>query len=175
MAEEKGTITQEELDRILTVYSNVHKDNDENEKRGEPAGKLTLSQAELDSVLAQGPSESWSADPNESKAEKPALSKEEAARIRARKIAERKAHSAQILAQVKAGAPRRIIVSYGSCVKRNSDIEKLKEGDTIELDRKNDDSMKIYVDGKFFAEGVLVEKAGAASVKLTKLASKGGR
>ncbi|MCR5622501.1 MAG: FliM/FliN family flagellar motor C-terminal domain-containing protein [Treponema sp.] len=163
MAEEQNMITQGELDRILTVFSNVHKDNDENEKLVPPAN-VSLSQVEVDTVLSKGIVRGLAA-----KAE---LSMEEAARIRARKIAARKAHSAQILAQVNADSPRRVLVSYGSCLKKNLELEHMKEGDSILLDRKISEEVKVFVDGKLFAKGLLTERDGMAAVKLIKLASK---
>ena len=175
MAEEKGMITQNDLDRILTVYSNVHRDNDENEKKGELSGKIILSQAELDSVMAKSISKYGQDNSDIIKLPKPESSDEDAAQIRAMKIAARKAHSAQILAKVQAESPRQIIVSYGNCVKNNSEIDKLKEGDIIDLDRKSNGTMKVYVDGHLFAEGIPVQKPGSASIQLIKLASKESR
>lgn len=167
MAEEQNVITQGELDRILTVFSNVHKDNDENEK-GETPADLSLSQVEVDTVFAKGVRSA----PNAVAACRQDLSKEDAAQIRARKIAARKAHSALILAQVNAGSPRRVQVSYGSCLKKNSELEKLKEGDSILLDRKVGEDVNVFIDGRPFAKGVLTETNGVASVKLTKLVPK---
>lgn len=164
MAEEQNVITQGELDRILTVFSNVHKDNDENEK-GETPADLSLSQVEVDTVFAKGVRSAPVAGKQD-------LSKEDAAQIRARKIAARKAHSALILAQVNAGSPRRVQVSYGSCLKKNSELEKLKEGDSILLDRKVGEDVNVFIDGRPFAKGVLTETNGVASVKLTKLVPK---
>ncbi len=182
MAENKVIITQEELDRMLTVVSNVHKDNDANERGATPAD-LPLSQADLDSLYKKGVAAEKKAAEKAAAAAKddiirldrPQLSKDEAARIRAQKIAERKAHSAQILAQVKADSPRRILVSYGGCLKKDSDIEKLGSGDVIRLDRRVSEKVKVYVDGRLFAEGEMGEESGMATVKLTKLVSKGGR
>ena len=202
MSENQVTISQNELDRILTVFSNVQKDNSANEKGATPAG-LSLSQDDLDSLYRKGvaavnkaaankaaisrafaanAAAGKSAAPNKTagtddiiRLDKPQVSKDEADRIRARKIAERKAHSAQILAQVKADSPCRIVVSYGSCLKKGDEVEKLAAGDTIRLDRRLSENVKVFVDGRLFAEGVLGEDAGMATVKLTKLVSKGGR
>lgn len=156
MAEKQDTITKDELSRMLTVFSNVHKDNDENE-RGTPPANMVLSQVEVDSVFEKGVKEP------------PKAGEENAAQIRARKIAARKAHSAQILAQVNACSPKRIQVSYGSCLKKSMDIEKIKEGDVVALDRKMSEEVKVFVDGRLFAKGVLGEEAGVATVKITNL------
>lgn len=184
MAECKVIITQDELDRMLTVVSNVHKDNDENERGATPAD-LPLSQADLDSLYKKGiAAEKAAGQAAEKKTaakddfirlDKPQPGKDDAARIRAQKIAERKAHSAQILAQVKADTPRRILVSYGGCLKKDSDIEKLGRGDVIRLDRRISENVKVYVDGRFFAEGEMGQNAGTATVRLTKLVAEEGQ
>ena len=184
MAENKVIITQDELDRMLTVVSNVHKDNDANERGATPAD-LPLSQADLDSLYKKGvaaekkaaaaSASAASANDEIIRLDKPQPGRDDAARIRAQKIAERKAHSAQILAQVKADTPRRILVSYGGCLKKDSDIEKLGKGDVISLDRKISEKVKVYVDGRLFAEGEMGQNAGTATVKLTKLVAKEGR
>lgn len=170
MAEKQDTITKDELSRLLTVFSNVHKDNDDNEK-GPPPANMILSQVEVDSVFEKGLKA-----PREAAGDgiiRPAVTeagKADAAQIRAQKIAARKAHSAQILAQVNACSPKRLQVSYGSCLKKSIDIDKLKEGDVVELDRKMSEEVKVFVDGKLFAKGVLGEKTGVATVKITNLA-----
>lgn len=184
MAECKVIITQDELDRMLTVVSNVHKDNDENERGATPAD-LPLSQADLDSLYKKGIAAEKAAGQAAGKKtaakddflrlDKPQPGKDDAARIRAQKIAERKAHSAQILAQVKADTPRRILVSYGGCLKKDSDIEKLGRGDVIRLDRRISENVKVYVDGRFFAEGEMGQNAGTATVRLTKLVAEEGQ
>lgn len=184
MAECKVIITQDELDRMLTVVSNVHKDNDENERGATPAD-LPLSQADLDSLYKKGIAAEKAAGQAAGKKtaakddcirlDKPDPGKDDAARIRAQKIAERKAHSAQILAQVKADTPRRILVSYGGCLKKDSDIEKLGRGDVIRLDRRISENVKVYVDGRFFAEGEMGQNAGTATVRLTKLVAEEGQ
>ena len=184
MAENKVIITQDELDRMLTVVSNVHKDNDENERGATPAD-LPLSQADLDSLYKKGIAAEKAAGQAAGKKtaakddfiqlDKPQPGKDDAARIRAQKIAERKAHSAQILAQVKADTPRRILVSYGGCLKKDSDIEKLGRGDVIRLDRRISENVKVYVDGRFFAEGEMGQNAGTATVRLTKLVAEEGQ
>lgn len=168
MAEEKVMISQDELSRMLTVFSNVHKDNDENE-RGTPPANMILSQVEVDTVFEKGVRKPPKADGDGIIKPATGQNMDEAAQIRAMKIAARKAHSAQILAQVNACSPKRIQVSYGSCLKKNIDIEKLKEGDVVELDRKISEEVKVFVDGRLFAKGVLGEKAGVATVKLTNL------
>lgn len=189
MAECKVIITQDELDRMLTVVSNVHKDNDENERGATPAD-LPLSQADLDSLYKKGiaaekavgqaagkktAEQAAAAKDDFIRLDKPQPGKDDAARIRAQKIAERKAHSAQILAQVKADTPRRILVSYGGCLKKDSDIEKLGRGDVIRLDRRISENVKVYVDGRFFAEGEMGQNAGTATVRLTKLVAEEGQ
>ncbi len=176
MAEEQVTISQNELNRMLTVVSNVQKDNNENEKGETPVG-LSLSQSDLDSLYKKGSvvRKAVPASDEIIKINKPQQSEDDAAKIRARKIAERKAHSAQILAQVKADAPRRILVAYGISIKKNAEIEKLVPGDTIRLDRMISDPVRVYVEGKLFAEGEIGNDSGVATIKLTKLAPKGGR
>ncbi len=169
MEEKQVTITKDELSRMLTVFSNVHKDNDENEK-GTPPANMVLSQVEVDTVFEKG----VKGPPKEDGDGliKPAVTgtgKADAAQLRAQKIAARKAHSAQILAQVNACSPKRIQVSYGSCLKKSIDIDKLKEGDVVELDRKMSEEVKVFVDGRLFAKGMLGEKDGVATVKLTNL------
>ena len=167
MAEERVLITQNELDRMLTVVSNVQKDNKANE-RGETPAELPLSQDELDTLFMKDAGDR-DAGGSGRQAAASARSKEEAAKIRAQKIAERKAHSARILAQVKANAPRRVLVSYGGCVKNNIEIDGLHSGETIRLDRLISDAVKVYVDGRLFAEGVPGNDAGVATVTLTKI------
>ena len=144
MPDNKVIITQDELDRMLTVVSNVHKDNDENEKEATPAD-LPLSQADVDSLYRKGiAAEKKAAGQDEIiRLPKPNPDRDDAAQIRARKIAERKAHSAQILAQVKASSPRHILVAYGGCVKNNSELENLHAGESIRLDRLLSDSVAL--------------------------------
>lgn len=111
MAEEKVMISQDELSRMLTVFSNVHKDNDENE-RGTPPANMILSQVEVDTVFEKGVRKPPKADGDGIIKPATGQNMDEATQIRAMKIAARKAHSAQILAQVNACSPKRIQVSY---------------------------------------------------------------
>jgi flagellar motor switch protein FliN/FliY len=88
---------------------------------------------------------------------------------RARKIAERKARSAAILAQANASSPKRITVIYGSTVKKSAEMDQLKEDSVIELDRASDEIVEILADGKPFAMGKLEVSNGKASVRIVRM------
>lgn len=167
MADNENQNSRDELNRIFTVFDNVKEDNAKNEKLETPQG-LALSQSELDKLFSHK-SESTSAAASSQTPPKPALSSEEAAAIRARKIAERKARAAQLLAQANAGSPKRITVVYGTCLKTGAEVEKLQTGEFIQLTRPIEEAAKVYVDGKLFASGILAQNNGKACVQLTEI------
>ncbi len=97
---------------------------------------------------------------------------EDAAKVRAAKIAARKARAAALLAEANATSPRRITVVYGSILKKQKEVDSFTKGTVIQLDRQPIESAEILVDGKLFAKGKLSSQNGHASVQITEIVKK---
>lgn len=152
------SLSQDDLNRVL---SNVRKDNDEHEKNPAPDA-VSLSQGELERLLAGG----------SSSAEKPAaadVSQAEKDAARAAKIEERRKRAAALIDQANASSPKRISVVYGTATRRGWEIEKLRVGDSILLDRIVHEYADILVDGTLFARGAIENKDGHATVKIMQI------
>ncbi|MBQ7159704.1 MAG: FliM/FliN family flagellar motor switch protein [Treponema sp.] len=164
------SISQDDLNKVL---SNIRKDNDEHEKIPDSSG-VSLSQSELEklfggsSAFASKPAEPQT--PPEQPHTDPQLQTDaEREAARAAKIAERKARAAAILAQANASSPKRISVVYGTATRRGWEIDKLKQGDTIQLDRIVPEYADIMIDGKLFARGIIQDQNGHASVTIMQI------
>lgn len=155
------SLSQDELNRVL---NNVRKDNDEHEKAPVSAG-VSLSQSELEKLFGGASSSAPAATPatpaEQSQADKDAA--------RAAKIEERKRHAAELLAQANASSPKRISVVYGAATRRGHELESIKPGDWIELDRIEPEYADILVDGKLFARGIPSYKDQHASIQITQI------
>lgn len=146
------SLSQDELNRVL---SEVRKDNDEHEKNPDPVA-VSLSPTELERLMVGG-----ALPADASQAEKDAA--------RAAKIEERKRRMAEVLAQANASSPKRISVVYGTATRRGWEIEKLRAGDSILLDRIVPEYAEILVDGKLFARGAIEDKDGHAAIKIVQI------
>lgn len=165
------SLSQDELNLIL---SNIRKDNDEHEKIPDSSG-VSLSQADLEKLFGGSSSGAQksagnSVEPDASQSSSGEhFSEQTADEIRAAKIAERKRHAAELLAQANANSPKRISVVYGTATRRGKEIENLKVGDTIKLDRIVPEYADILVDGKLFARGAIEDKDGHATITIAQI------
>lgn len=125
----------------------------DNKKNPQGVAGISLSQAELDKLLAK------------KTAAAPAPKKEDS---RNAKLAARRAQAAELAAQISAQQKHYVTVIYGSATLSQEALSALKRGDSIRLDRKADASADILVDGKLFAKGSLESDGKTVSVKLTK-------
>ena len=154
MADDVISLSQSDLDNVLNA---VRADNRQNES----SPTVSVSQGELEKLFgSDAPAEPLSPSSSES---------QDTDSERARKIAERKARSAAILAQANASSPKRITVIYGSTVKKSAEMDQLKEDSVIELDRASDEIVEILADGKPFAMGKLEVSNGKASVRIVRM------
>ena len=168
------SLSQDELNRVL---NNIRTDNDEHEKIPASSG-VSLSQADLEKLFGNSSKSTLnSAEKTADSAVNAEQTAEEssAEAIRAAKIAERKRHAAELLAQANADSPKRISVVYGTATRRGHEIEKFAVGDTICLDRIVSEYADILVDGKLFARGAIAEKDGQTSVTITQIVTPYGK
>lgn len=124
-----------------------------------PAGQnnsgLAITQEELDRLLSRG-IQPAPAPESESKGARNA------------KVAARRARAADLAAQISAQQKHHITVIYGTASLSQEELDALKRGDSIRLDRKTDAAAEILVDGKPFAKGSLSSDGKNASVTLTR-------
>ena len=159
------SLSQDELNNVL---NNIRKDNDERDKIPD-SSSVSLSQADLERLFGSSSSLApKTPEPAATSAESEPQLQTDAEReaARAAKIAERKARAAALLAEANANSPKRISVVYGTATRRGNEIEKLQQGDTIQLDRIVPEYADIMVDGKLFARGIIQDKNGHASVTI---------
>ena len=151
------SLSQDELNRVL---SNVRRDNDEHEKIPDPDA-VSVSPSELERLLAGGSSSAEKSAADVAQAEKDAA--------RAAKIEERRKRAAALIEQANASSPKRISVVYGTATRRGWEIEQLRVGDSILLDRIVHEYADILVDGTLFARGAIESKDGHATVKIMQI------
>ncbi|MDE7227990.1 MAG: FliM/FliN family flagellar motor switch protein [Treponemataceae bacterium] len=151
------SLSQDELNRVL---SNVRRDNDEHEKIPDPDA-VSVSPSELERLLAGGSSSAEKSAADAAQAEKDAA--------RAAKIEERRKRAAALIEQANASSPKRISVVYGTATRRGWEIEQLRVGDSILLDRIVHEYADILVDGTLFARGAIESKDGHATVKIMQI------
>lgn len=137
------------------IYQNVRKDNAENETRILTPLGFSVSQEQLDKLFSKESTQGKTGA--------------ELAAVRATKIAVRKAHTAQIIAEMKATAVKRVYVSTGSVSLSGAMIEKIKPGDSVRISDYQNDIVDLLFDNKLFAQGKIFEENGYKQVKIIKL------